>query len=235
MPVSRSRDGRYWSRLQAAIAGTFAALVILTAAAPAAHAYVYAASRAGGSGTSIERANLDGTGAAPSFISGASGPVGRRGGRSAHLLGEHVRVWNDRASEPRRQRDQPELHHGCKLPVWGCRGRSAYLLGQQRQRLDRSGQPRRQQRQPEFHHRCAITRAALPSTVPSSTGQMRGTVRRPAPAPISAAPISMGPARSTHLSPAWPRPWALRSMPPASTGAITTRTRSAGRTSMEPA
>jgi virginiamycin B lyase len=58
------------------MAGTFASLVFLTAAAPAAHAYVYAASRASGFGTTIERANLDGTGAAPSFISGANGPVG---------------------------------------------------------------------------------------------------------------------------------------------------------------
>jgi virginiamycin B lyase len=74
--VRCSRDGRFGSRLRAATAWTFASLVFLTAAAPAAHAYIYATNRAGGSGTTVGRANLDGTGVAPSFISGARGPVG---------------------------------------------------------------------------------------------------------------------------------------------------------------
>jgi virginiamycin B lyase len=76
VPVRRSRDGRLWSRLRAAVAGTFASLVFLTAVAPAARAYIYAPNRGGGSGTTIGRANLDGTGGVPSFVSGASGPVG---------------------------------------------------------------------------------------------------------------------------------------------------------------
>lgn len=57
-------------------ASFLAALVLFLALAQTATAYVYWTNRSGGAGTTIGRANLDGTGADQTFIGGASGPVG---------------------------------------------------------------------------------------------------------------------------------------------------------------
>ena len=55
---------------------SIASVALSAAAAPAADAYVYWTHRGGGTGTTLGRANLDGTGANESFIAGAKGPVG---------------------------------------------------------------------------------------------------------------------------------------------------------------
>jgi len=58
------------------VTASIASVALSAAAAPAAHAYVYWTHRGGGTGTTLGRANLDGTGANESFIAGAKGPVG---------------------------------------------------------------------------------------------------------------------------------------------------------------
>ncbi len=58
------------------LVGMIAALGLSSVLASSARAYVYWANRGNGGGSTLGRANLDGTGANPSFISGATGPVG---------------------------------------------------------------------------------------------------------------------------------------------------------------
>ncbi len=64
-------DGRW-----AALGGVFLAIALTLALAPRAEAYVYWANNGGGDGTTIGRANLDGSDANQSFIAGAAGPCG---------------------------------------------------------------------------------------------------------------------------------------------------------------
>ena len=67
----------------------------------------------------IGRANLDGSGVEPSFITGASFPGGYRGRRRARLL-DRLGLRHDRARQPRRLRRRPQLHHRS----WASRGSS---------------------------------------------------------------------------------------------------------------
>ena len=67
---------RSWHRRVIGASGLFAALVLFFAFAQTATAFVYWTNRNGGAGTTLGRANLDGTGADETFIGGATGPVG---------------------------------------------------------------------------------------------------------------------------------------------------------------
>ena len=68
------RAGKGWAGIGALLGG---ALVILALAlAPRAEAYVYWGDHGEGAGSTVGRANLDGTGTDQSFIAGASGPCG---------------------------------------------------------------------------------------------------------------------------------------------------------------
>ncbi len=72
----------------------------------------------------IGRANLDGSGANQSFITGAGQP-GRAWRSTAATSTGPTSHRHDRAGEPRRQRRQPELHHRRQQPASAWRSRAA--------------------------------------------------------------------------------------------------------------
>ncbi len=77
----RGAQARSWYRAASSYVPLMSVICCLAslscaAAASSADAYVYWANRGGGSGTTLGRANLDGTAIDESFIEGATGPVG---------------------------------------------------------------------------------------------------------------------------------------------------------------
>ena len=211
-----------WARASRRIAFvlTLAALAFGCLAAQA-DAFVYWVNFIAGT---IGRANLDGTSANQSFITGASVPLG------VAVDGQHVywannRQRHDRAGQPRRHRRQPELHHRRQRAARGGGRRPARLLGQL-QRRPRSGGRTSTARAP--------TRASSPaptsptgwrSTASTSTGPTpRGTIGRAEPRRHAA------PTRASSPVPATPSGW--RSTARTSTGPTPALpTRSGGRTS----
>ena len=104
----------------------------------------------------IGRANLDGTGANQSFITGAEQPVG------VAVDGQHV-YWantprHDRAGEPRRHGRQPELHHRRRRDPGGWRSTASTSTGPTEYSRTRSGGPTSTAR--------ASTRASSPARTP---------------------------------------------------------------------
>ena len=123
------------------------ALLALGGLAAPTEAFVYWANI--GTGT-IGRANLDGTGANQSFITGARAPRGG-GRRRPRLLGQHAPArsgaptWTARAPT--------KLHHRRRLPVGVAVDAAHVYWTDAVHRRDRARQPRRHWRQPELHHR----------------------------------------------------------------------------------
>ena len=77
----------------------------------------------------IGRANLDGTGADQSFITGASTPLGVAVD-GAHVYWANGGTRHDRPRQPRRHGRQPELHHRRHRPRRGRGRRRPRLLGE---------------------------------------------------------------------------------------------------------
>jgi streptogramin lyase len=65
-----------WPASRAGVVGAIVAVGLLLTMASHARAYVYWANRGNGAGTTLGRANLDGTGIDENFVEGAKGPVG---------------------------------------------------------------------------------------------------------------------------------------------------------------
>jgi hypothetical protein len=126
----------------------------------ATHIY-WADDRAG----TIGRANRDGTGVDPNFITGlltsharslivtiARHPGKRGGRRRAHLL-DRLRDRDDRARQPGRQPRPPKVHHRRRQPVGVAVDAGHVYWTNNPDRRDRAGQPRRHGREPDLHRR----------------------------------------------------------------------------------
>ena len=132
--------------------GTASATRHFTIDAPVRHVYW-----GNGNSSTIGRANLDGTGANQSFISGATLPEGVAVD-AGHVYWTNARRGHDRAGEPGRDGREPELHHRRLLPRRGGGRRRPRLLDQLGSEHDRAGEPGRDGREPELHHRRLLPR-----------------------------------------------------------------------------